>query len=340
MTIAPYHHPTTIVFADDNQRYLKSLLLRLPADLSYYAFTKPEPAEAFLLSQQDLPSLPSRCVVPSLNADKQPMLTFDLNQVEQEINDPRRFARLSVAVIDYAMPNVDGIELCRRIKHLDVKKLLLTGVADEKLAVAAFNEGIIDRYVRKGQGDPLNDSLSHIYDLADAYFDQYTQQLSSAIQRHPPAFLSQAIVTTHIKDILNQTRAIEHYLVGDPPGFLVLDAQGQMSRVIVSSREERAEQLAYAEEHGAPRALRRLLKAGGAIGFFAEPVETYFGEAYPWSDNIVPATPLDDGNWSVAVVNNPPMDIDFSSERCSYQAFRQNGRLTPPGSRKPEMPWE
>lgn len=338
--IAPYHHPTTVVFADDNQRYLKSLLLRLPTDLSYYAFTNAEPAEEFLRSQQDLPSLPSRCVRPSLNADNQPTLTFDLNQVEQEINDPRRFARLSVAVIDYAMPNVDGIELCRRIKDLDVKKLLLTGVADEKLAVAAFNEGIIDRFVRKGHGDPVNDCLSHIYDLADAYFDQYTKQLSSAIQRHPPAFLSQSIVTTHISDILNQTSAVEHYLVGDPPGFLLLDTKGRFSRVIVASKDERDAHLAYAEKHGAPRALRRALKAGKAVGFFAEPVETYFGEAYPWSDNIVPATPLDSGEWSVAVVDNPPMDVDFSSERCSYQAFRDSGRLTPPGSRQPEMPWE
>ncbi|MCR9277540.1 MAG: hypothetical protein NXH85_06160 [Pseudomonadaceae bacterium] len=331
--IAPYHHPTTVVFADDNQRYLKSLLLRLPNDLSYHAFTSAEPAEEFLRSQQNLPSLPSRCVRPSLNADNQPTLTFDLNQVEQEINDPRRFARLSVAVIDYAMPNVDGIELCRRIKDLDIKKLLLTGVADEKTAVAAFNEGIIDRYVRKGHGDPLNDCLSHIYDLADDYFDQYTKQLSAAIQRHPPKFLEQEIINTHISDILNQRAAVEHYLVGDPPGFLSLDAQGRFSRIIVASKRERNEQLVYAEKHGAPRALRRLLKAGKAVGFFAEPVETYFGEAYPWDDNIVPATALDSGEWSVAVVDNPPMDVDFSSERCSYEAYRRSTELTPPDSR-------
>ena len=108
MLIQPYYHPTTIVFADDNISFLESIALSLPAHLTFKAFSRAEPAEDYLHGLSELPDLPSRCIESTLNAKQQPVLTFNLDEVEREIANPARFERVSVVVIDFAMPDRDG----------------------------------------------------------------------------------------------------------------------------------------------------------------------------------------------------------------------------------------
>lgn len=42
-------------------------------------------------------------------------------------------------VVDYSMPEVDGIQFLTSIRNANCMKILLTGIADEREAVAAFN---------------------------------------------------------------------------------------------------------------------------------------------------------------------------------------------------------
>lgn len=52
-------------------------------------------------------------------------------------------------VVDYSMPEVDGIQFLTSIRNANCMKILLTGIADEREAVAAFNAGLIDCYLKK-----------------------------------------------------------------------------------------------------------------------------------------------------------------------------------------------
>ena len=54
-----------------------------------------------------------------------------------------------VAVMDVAMPELNGMEFCRRITDPSIRKIVLTGKADEHVAVKSFNEGLIDRFIRR-----------------------------------------------------------------------------------------------------------------------------------------------------------------------------------------------
>ena len=47
------------------------------------------------------------------------------------------------------MPPMKGIDLCRELAGYPVKKIMLTGEANEKFAVGAFNEGTIDGFLSK-----------------------------------------------------------------------------------------------------------------------------------------------------------------------------------------------
>ena len=50
LTLAPYYHPTTICFVDDNEQFLASLELELPGDWACRTFSDPEKAFDFAQS--------------------------------------------------------------------------------------------------------------------------------------------------------------------------------------------------------------------------------------------------------------------------------------------------
>ena len=45
-TIPPYAHPTTVVMVDDNDMFLQTLDLRMPADMAYLLFHNPREESA------------------------------------------------------------------------------------------------------------------------------------------------------------------------------------------------------------------------------------------------------------------------------------------------------
>ena len=163
--IAPYFHPTTIVAVDDNQRFLESIAVGLPDDIRFFAFLSAEEALEQINQPHPSMSLADRCFT------KHGMtVNLDLNVIEQEIKHIDRFERVSVVLVDYAMPTMNGLEFCARVNDPDVKRILLTGVADEKTAVHAFNEGLIDLYLPKKDLNSYEGVIPYIESLQEAYF--------------------------------------------------------------------------------------------------------------------------------------------------------------------------
>ena len=67
-------------------------------------------------------------------------------------------ACIDCIVSDYVMPNVNGMDLCKRVKHVkDIPFIMYTGRGSEVVAEAAFQSGV-DDYVRK-EADPSHYQL-------------------------------------------------------------------------------------------------------------------------------------------------------------------------------------
>jgi response regulator RpfG family c-di-GMP phosphodiesterase len=58
---------------------------------------------------------------------------------------------VAVAIVDYIMPNMTGIELCKKIHEISPKtlKIMLTGEADMRVLVTGFKEAGLYRYLVK-----------------------------------------------------------------------------------------------------------------------------------------------------------------------------------------------
>jgi len=193
------------------------------------------------------------------------LIELDLNLIEQEINHGDRFRRNSVVVVDYSMPAVNGLEFCAALDDPYIRKAMLTGVADEKVAVAAFNAGLIHRFIPKHTVNAIGVIRNFVEELQREYFNQYTARLKTALAIDPPGFLIDTAVAAHVESLMRAEGLIEYYLADDPPGLMLLNSAGGIYRLAVQTPEEQRAQAEFARAHGAPASIvARLANATAA----------------------------------------------------------------------------
>ncbi len=322
-TIPPYYHPTTTCFIDDNEAFLRSIELGLPAESAYISFYSPQEALAAINKPDELPPLVDRCFTMDGSQASNPIIHLNLSALEREITQIQRFKRISVLFVDYAMPSLNGIDLCAAVRNKDIKKVLLTGVADETTAVRAFNDGLIDRYLPKAELSGFNTLVPLIEQMQTEFFQQYSARLSSNLAINPPLFLIDQSISNQFFRILKQHNIVEYFMVSDPYGYLLLRSDGTMYRLVIQSSEENNTQLAIAKKFGAPPGFIEKLQSKQFIAFFSERPEHYMAsEEYPWHEMLYPAEHISgDNNWHVALVDDPPADIDFDPARSSFDQY-------------------
>jgi CheY-like chemotaxis protein len=110
------------------------------------------------------------------------VIDVSLDMIHREVHNEHRFEQVSVVVVDYDMPEIDGLEFCRNLKNKAIKKILLTGKADEQTAVRAFNEKTIDRFIRKQDDDVMARLNRAIAELQREHFDQIEHMLADALR--------------------------------------------------------------------------------------------------------------------------------------------------------------
>lgn len=319
-----YMHPTTVVLVDDNDLFLQTLDLRMPAQMAYVLFHNPRKALDRVNERMALASIPERCFSAPGKTLHWPdsVVRLDLSLIEQEINNTERFRRTSVVIVDYAMPAMDGLTFCSQIADPVTKKVLMTGAGDESLAVKAFNDGVIDRFVPKNRITTLDMVVDFAQELQCEYFLDQQRAIQDSLSLDPPALLSDPVITNYFATLRDEHRFMEHYLVGDPPGFVFVDTSGALFRLLVLSDSEVTQQVEYAATHDAPRDVVQAIASRSRIAFFSERAETYADDPYPWRDFLYAPIRLEGKQvWWVALIADAPMDVDFVARQSSFQAY-------------------
>ncbi len=269
--LAPYFHPTQIVLVDDDIDFLGNLSLQLDADLAYLLFDSTHKALGYLNGRQPNGASRDRFFKGLENGTgdagqhhREP-LELDIGAFHREMQASDRFAQISVALVDYAMPQMNGLEFCQQIEDPHVKKILFTGVATESVAVDAFNRGIIDQYIRKHEHavyDTLNQAIrqfqqEYIRDVFTAAADVFPINL--------PGLLAEPAVARLIERLRADQGLVEYYLAAEPSGFVFADADGQVKRLVIQNRDERARDAQRARDAGAPASIVDGLAAGALM---------------------------------------------------------------------------
>ncbi|MBM4203446.1 MAG: response regulator [Gammaproteobacteria bacterium] len=293
-TLAPYFHPTMVIFVDDDESFLKSLDLELPTHWAYRLFAEPERALEFLNHPPPLAPLVDRSFVHSRDRTSNRSMTLDITIIEQEINHLVRFARNSVVMVDYSMPLMNGPEFCSELTDPYIQKAMLTGVADEKIAVQAFNAKLINRFIPKNTSHSISDILAFSEELQHDYFTQHTATLINTLALDPPLFLLDRDVARAIRRVMQKHNIVEDYLIDDPTGFLMLRADGSAIRILVFGPKDIHRSVADAEKLGVADDILLAVPQGCVLMSYTDAPEDYSAGDYPWADNLVAAESVKD----------------------------------------------
>ena len=104
--------------------------------------------------------------------------------------------------------------------------MLLTGQADEQVAVRAFNRGLIDQFMPKQTPDisrRLIDAVEHLLATPHA---RHAQTWRVTLSPEQNAVLRTPAVERDLAAFVSR-RWVEHVVIGDPFGVLALDDAGQ-----------------------------------------------------------------------------------------------------------------
>ncbi|MFM0502096.1 response regulator [Paraburkholderia caffeinilytica] len=148
----PVYYPASVVFVDDSDSYLDALRRFFPDISTNLFFTRPQTALAFIRNharENSLVFAPASAGLSEVGMER-----FVETSAERDVlARDSRFSEVAAVVVDYDMPGLSGVEFLSSISNLRCAKVLLTGVADETVAVKAFNAGIVDLYLRKTDSD-------------------------------------------------------------------------------------------------------------------------------------------------------------------------------------------
>lgn len=217
-SIPTCYFPTTVVFVDDSREFLLNVTLQLDEHLSYLAFDSPTHALEYIHKQ--------RYALDWLNEQQsvcQGRTEHGLAAVYAELDNRKRFSEISVVIVDYAMPGMNGLAFCQQIEHTHVKKILLVGPGDEALAINALEKGLIHQYINKNEVNLAARIVTCIHELQQHYFANMSELINRMLSLTTPPILEDAQLITLFYELYHKHKIVEFYRLDQQGSMLMLD---------------------------------------------------------------------------------------------------------------------
>jgi CheY-like chemotaxis protein len=326
----PFFHPTTLLVLDDDPYYVESFKFHFGDQFPCVSYTQPERAIEHILAQEaQRPSFDRTLEHAAAGSAARQGLPEPVNagaaQILGIVGDSNRFRRVSVLVVDYDMPSMTGVQVCRALHQLPVRKLLLTGKAGVDTAISAFNEGVIDTFLTKHDPEIEKTLPRQVLRLQDEYFKTTTDGLAAALRRQDMQFMTDTAVIEAIDGLIKSRVVVEHYLTASPCGALLVDQNGGALMFVVLDSETLRSQWEVARDNGGPKELLDLLASRRVIPLFPTASGYYEKEVgTAWSRHLYPAQSIDsDRVWYTTLVRAEQVPHIFPSRMTTYAAFEE-----------------
>jgi CheY-like chemotaxis protein len=155
---------------------------------------------------------------------------------------------ITILIVDYKMPELNGLDLCRALKDLAIKKILLTGEGGNSEAVDAFNEKLIHHFIRKDSATLLEDIQASIEELSLYYFSEQSKPLLKHLETKYLLPVSDKIFQKHFLNWKAKNDIIEYYLIEKFGSFLCFNSKGETYYFITHTKDSLQYFLSLCEE--------------------------------------------------------------------------------------------
>src|SRR5690242_16550968 len=104
------YYPTTVVLLDDNNEFLEALELKISKYIPLSFYDSPKKALNFFLEEYRSHPFIDRCIANNNEENSDHLMqNVDIRNIHKEIYNSQRFSEITVLVIDYAMPDINGL---------------------------------------------------------------------------------------------------------------------------------------------------------------------------------------------------------------------------------------
>lgn len=245
-----YRRPGAVVFLDDDPDYLEMMAEVMPETWYVQLLLRPAAFIGILLKETNLADQDLWAHQEIINRwrDGAALLPQILKYWRE--NGTARFALARVCVVDYAMPAMNGLAVFGNLVSWPGSRILLTGRADEQLAVAAFNSGLIDQFVPKQATDirqRLTDAITHLMHKPS---HRYEQCWRATFTKEQNDMLGDPKISDALENLAAKQDWIEHVVIGVPFGILALDNTAQAMWLQLEPTDKLADLAEMAGAHG------------------------------------------------------------------------------------------
>jgi CheY-like chemotaxis protein len=284
---------------DDNPRFLMHLSARLDSALHFKLLSDPRDALPLVDEKALLIQVTSSALVvdEDLEIDRKDLSIFQsyqgvrLTNFLDLVENENRFNEISVIVVDYAMPGMNGIDLCRALSKHPAKKILLTGEADHRIAVDAFNEGLIHRFILKQtQEDLLCKELNLAIDeMQNIYFSTNSRKILANLALDET--FTNPFLIKFFNQIFSQKKYMEFYLLNARGSLLLLDENGEAEIFVCENAKTLDSYALMAKDNEGSNALINALAAHTHLPYLliAKDEDLPFDQ---WENHLLPATQI------------------------------------------------
>jgi CheY-like chemotaxis protein len=256
-----YHRPNALVFLDDDASYLEMLALVMPNDWSVRFFTHVDDCLAHFEHQHtqwETDVWHHQQLVENWRAGK--LLIPEI--LEYWTSNSHRYGLTQSCVVDFAMPAMTGIEFLKKLPVFPASRVLLTGKADEQIAIAAFNEGLISKFVPKQHHDIGRHLTVILSEQHQKPMDFHEGIWRSGLKKEHYAALQEGTVKLDLLRLAREKQWVEYVVLPAPFGILALDKYANAHWLQLELRSDLASAADLAQSTGQPSDMVQKIRQG------------------------------------------------------------------------------
>lgn len=242
-------YPVSVVFLDDSADFLHALRGFFPNAHTHHFFTSQPEARAFIEAHG------------ALGSGHSPVSGEAWSEFEKRggnalghdtMADASRFSEVAAIVVDYDMPDQDGLEFLASVKDANCTRILLTGTADESHAVDAFNAGLIHFYLKKSDPGMMRKLMQA---LVNAQRKFCAERGHIGVHGTGAAYADRR-AAEELHALVQRERIVEYYWRPEQNAVLTFDVAGSAGVFLAWDAHDWAAQCDVVTDEGGPAALR------------------------------------------------------------------------------------
>lgn len=245
-TVEALFFPTKIVLVDDDQDFLISVARHLRKFFQVETFSDPHQAYDYIIKNQQQLNILTPSLLTQEESDDSGEISLDLEKIYNFSKNSEKPNFSIVVISDYDMLKMNGIQLFEKLAKTSVMRMLLTGKADLKLTLDAFNRGLVDKFLIKNTDKMIDEIIMNVKACQRSFFSKISYPILTRLNIPIDSLINQNEFAFNFSEIIRNNDVSEYYLIDTMGSFLLKDKAGKLKYFICMLERQFDDYLAFA----------------------------------------------------------------------------------------------